>query len=47
MVRLIYLLCHALIELLAFNINLPLYYNISRHNIQRLADDQNSEHKST
>ena len=36
------LLCRALIELLAFNINVPLYSNFRRHNIQRLADDQSS-----
>jgi len=32
-----------LIELLAFNINVPLYFNFRRHNIQRLAHDQTSE----
>jgi len=36
------LLCRALIELLAFNINVPLYFNFRRHNIQRLVDDQSS-----
>ena len=30
--------CRALIELLAFNINVPLYFNFTRLNIQRLAD---------
>jgi len=34
--------CRALIELLAFNINVPLYLNFRRHKIQRLADDQTS-----
>ena len=36
------MLCRALIELLAFNISVPLYFNFRRHNIQRLADDQSS-----
>ena len=30
--------CRALLELLAFNIVVPLYFNFRRHNIQRLAD---------
>ena len=30
--------CRALIELLAFNINVPLYFNFTRLNIQGLAD---------
>ena len=36
------LLCRALIELLAFNINVPMYFNFRRNNIRRLADDQSS-----
>ena len=35
--------CRAMIELLALNINVPLYFNFRvRHNIQRLAHDQSS-----
>jgi len=38
------MLCRSLIELLALNINVPLYFNFRvRHNIRRLADDQSSQ----